>query len=172
MARGVRGSGVRVSREQETHDALGVHDADDEPILFEESGPLPTIPSRAGYVQRWVRVATKQGDDARNLARMAQRGWKPRPIDTVPKAYQWLSSKREGLGGVIGTHDCILMERHEGIQQKAEAIQKQRRRDLETAVKTNLFREHKNIGGASAGITPDYESKATVERGRPRVADD
>lgn len=170
MARGVRGSGVRQSREQETRDALGVHD--EEAILFEESGPLPQIPSRAGYVQRWVRVSTKHGDDARNMARMAQRGWKPRPADTVPKAYQWLTSKREGMGGVIGTHDCVLMERSEGIQRKAEAIQKQKRRDLETAVKTNLFREHQNLGGDRAGITPNYDSKATVERGRPMVADD
>jgi hypothetical protein len=118
-------------------------------------------------------VATKQGDDARNLARAAQRGWKPRPPETVPKAYQWLTVKSEGMGGVIGTHDCILMERHEAIQKKAEAIQKQRRRDLETAVKSNLFREHHNIGGASVGMTPNFESSASVERGRPvRVADD
>jgi len=169
MARGVRGSGVRTSREQETHDATDVHD--DEVILFEESGPLPNIPARAGYDQRWVRVATKEGDDARNIARAAQRGWKPRPVESVPKAYQWLTSKREGIGGVIGTHDNILMERHEGISEKVNAINKKRRRDLESAVKNNIFRE--NVGGSHAGISHNTETSATVERGRPvRIADD
>lgn len=153
----------RKSRVQTNRDAESIHDAPE--ILFEESGPLPQIPPRAGYSQRWVRVATKEGDDARNIARMSQRGWRPRNPETVPASLQMFAVKREGLGGVIGTHDCILMERHQDISAKEADHNRGMRRDLERAVKGNIFNE------TNGNVT--HESKSSIERGRPvTVADD
>jgi hypothetical protein len=146
------------------HDAVSVHD--DEPtILFEEAGPLPQIKARPGFAQRWVRVATKEGADGQNIARMAQRGWKPRPADTVPKALQFYTVQKEGLGGVVGTHDCVLMERREEVEARSAAMNKERRRELERAVKGNLFSETKGA--------VNHDSRSQVERGkRVHVADD
>lgn len=155
--------GAHKSRTQETRDAEGIHD--ETPILFEESGPLPNIPPRPGYAQRWVRVATKEGADPQNIARMSQRGWTPRPADTVPKAIQVYTVQKEGMGGVIGTHDCILMERHEDMNRRASEANKQRRRELERAVKGNLTAETRGH--------VKHDSRSEIERGRPvRVADD
>lgn len=155
--------GAHKSRTQDERESEGVHE--DSPILFQEAGPLPVFRPRPGYSQRWVRIATKEGDDAGNMARMAQRGWKPRDPATIPKAMQMYTVKREGMGGVIGTHDCILMERHQGISDQESARKKSMRRDLEKAVKGNLFNETRGA--------VEHESRSNVERGRPvHIADD
>jgi hypothetical protein len=162
------------SRAQQEQARDNVHMVDFDPLAFEESGPLPEIPARDGYVQRWVRAAIRNESDARNLSTRSRRGWTPRPADTVDKAYQHMFVFNESMGGIIGTHDLVLMERPVEIHRKAEQIEAKKRRDLERAVKSNLFREHKNIGGSSSGFTaPSDESTARVERGRsPQIADD
>lgn len=164
----------RQSRAQQESSRDNVHAIDFDPMAFEESGPLPEIPPRPGYVQRWVRVAIRNESDARNLSTRTRRGWTPRPADTVDKAYQHMFAFNESMGGIIGTHDLVLMERPVEIHRKAEQIEAKKRRDLELAVKSNLFREHNNMGGSSSGFTApsDEGSSARVELGRPQIADD
>jgi len=164
---------TRVTREQKSMEADNIHEIDFDPLAFEDTGPLPQIPARQGYVQRWVRMAFGNSADARNLSTRTRRGWQPRPADTVDKAYQYMTVNNESMGGIIGTHDLVLMERPMAIHRKAEQIERDKRRNLEMAVKSNLFREHNNIGGSGSGFTaPKDESTAHVERGAPRIADD
>lgn len=164
-------NGSHKSRSQSTRDAQSVHE--EMPILFEETGPLPDIPARPGYVQRWIRVQRGREADSRNIYKAARKGWEPRKADTVPKSMQWLMVRHEGMGGVIGTHDLVLMERPVDLESRAAAHKKQQRDNLERAVKSNLFSEHRDLGGEATGYTaPEIQSTAQVERGRPMVADD
>lgn len=164
-------AGVRTSRDQETREAESVHDM---PIDFEAQGPLPDIPARDGYAQRWVRVRKGKDADAQNLFAAQRRGWTPRSPNTVSKSLQWLTVQREGLGGVVGANDVVLMERPMAINDRERDIKRRERRSIEQAVKNNLFSEYKGMGGAATGFTaPVDESKSSVERGRrPAIQDD
>lgn len=158
----------RLSRAQETHEARTVRDVD-----FQATGPLPNIESRPGYVQRWIRVAKGAESDRQNLYSATRRGWTPRSPETLPKSQQWLTVQREGLGGCIGTHDSVLMERSVEINQREAEVKRRERRALEGAVKHNLFSEYKGMGGAATGFTaPADQSQARVERGVPPIQDD
>ena len=165
-------SRTRTSRDQETYEKDDVRAADFDAIFLDDSGPLPEIPPRPGYVQRWVRTRVRNDDDARNLSIRARRGWQPRMADTVDKSYHHMVIQNENMGGIIGTHSLVLMERPMAIHRKAEQIERNKVRDLERAVRGNLFREHQNMGGNSNGMVPHEESTANVERGSPRVLDD
>jgi hypothetical protein len=164
-------AGVRTSRNQETREAAGVHDM---PIDFEPTGPLPDIPARPGYAQRWIRVKKGKENDAQNLFAAQRRGWAPRSPNTVPKSMQWLCSQREGIGDCIGTPDMVLMERPNELNAREVEAKRRGRRAIEQAVKSNLFSEYKQMGGSATGFTaPADESSSQVERGRrPAIQDD
>jgi len=165
-----RGPG-RPSRDQQTREAQGVEI--DDSFLFEESGPLPNIPARPGYAQRWGRVKYRNENDGRNILRLQQRGWKPRPADTVPVKYQGLTVQNASLGGVIGTDDSVLMERPIELQARVEAHQRHEVDSREQAVKRNVFRDYQAAGGADTGFTqPVHERSEKVERGVPVLLDD
>lgn len=165
-------AGVHQTRNQESREAEPIHD---DPIDFANSGPLPNIPARPGYVQRWIRVQSGTTPDARNAYAAKIRGWTPRSPGTVSKALQELLVQREGSGGVIGTHDLVLMERPEELNLRETQAKRRDRRELERGVKNNLFSEYKSMGGAGAGFTApdDSGSSAKVETGRrPTIQDD
>lgn len=164
-------AGARETRDQQTRDSKPIHDV---PIDFTIQGPLPDIPARPGYAQRWVRILKDGRPDSQNLFAVTRRGWAPRSPNTLPKEQQFLTVTREGLGGCIGTHDMVLMERHEGLNRQEQDIKRQDRRDREKAVKENLFSEYRNLGGASTGFSaPSVENSAHIERGRqPTIQDD
>lgn len=165
-------TGVRTSREQTTHEAEGVHD---DIIDFEPQGPLPDISARPGYAQRWVRAVRDGKPDAHNLFAAARRGWLARKPETVPQTLQWLTVQREGIGGCIGTHDMVLMERHSELDAREASVKRRDRRERERAVKNNLFSEYRSIRNAGGGdlvTAPEMENSARVERGRAPVIQD
>ena len=164
---------VHESREQQAREDQVVHNVHDDVILLEDVGPLPDIKPRPGYVQRWVSVGGSTGLNRRNIVRKAQGGWTPRDPSTVSKAMQMMTVQHESLGGVIGTHDMVLMERPEEIQRKARAINHQKIRSLTTSANQNLFREHERLRTEGPGFMPlPMESTAKVEVGRIPVAPD
>lgn len=164
---------TRTSRTQEEikHDVAHI---DFDAVTFDDDSILPNIPAREGYEQRWVRVTLGSRTDARNLSTRARGGWTPRPADTVDEAYQFMLVQNDSMGGIIGTHDLVLMERPMALHRKAKQFQRTKVRELEKAVRHNIFREHKKLGGESSGLitNPKEENTAYVERGVPRVQDD
>lgn len=163
---------THTSRAQATRAETPVHD--DDPVFLEETGPLPEIPPRPGYTQRWIAVRNSQGPNTRRLMRAYQRGWRPRPPDSVGKAYQMLTVEHEGLGGVISTGNMALFERSEAITQKARAIVRERTRALERAIGHNLFAEHERLrrDGDTGFVPRRPELESRVERGQMRIAPD
>lgn len=162
-----------LSRDQDTRDSESRAAMEFDPSILEEFGPLPDIKPRPGYTQRWVRVAIGNEADAKNMSRRSRLGWRPRQADSLPDYLQYMFVERKEFGNVIGTHDCILMERPIEIQRKIEAHERKKVRDLERAVKHNLFREHQNLGGSRTGFNqPVVESESRVIKGKAVVMDD
>ncbi len=161
---------TRASRTQESRDAEPVHEV---PISFESTGPLPNIPARPGYSQRWVRVKKGADNDAHNIFSAQRKGFTPRKPDTVAQHLQWLTVQHEGMGGCVGTHDVVLMERPNELSAQEAEIKRRDRRARTAAVKNNLFSEFKNVSRAAGDDTmPEIENVARVERGRPQIQDD
>jgi len=166
-------SGVHESRNQTTREVEGIHE--EFPVDFEPTGPLPDVQPRPGFVQRWIRVRKGGQDDAQNLFAASRKGWTPRRPDTVPKHLQFMVVQREGMGGCVGTHDCVLMERHEAINAREVAYKRSERKARLAAVRGNLFSEARSIDRSGRYVTaPSSEgSERRVERGRmPLIQDD
>ena len=160
------------SRDQENRDSDSREASEFDPSVLDDLGPLPDIPARVGYAQRWVRVMIGKENDARNLAMRSRRGWKPRQANTVSTSMQYMTENRAEFGDVIGTHDCILMERPIEIQKKVENHERAKVAEQTRAVKHNLFREHQNLGGVQTGFDPRDESQSRVIKGAPQVMED
>ena len=159
---------VRTTRAQAARNQTPVHDAhDDDDLLLDDIGPLPEIPPRAGFQQRWFST------DRRRQLTAARRGWLPRSPSTVAKHFQNMTVQHEGMGGVIATHDLVLMERREEIHSRVVAHNRQKVRNLEIAVSQTLGREHQSLKDEGPGFYPNQlESTARVERGHMPVATD
>lgn len=154
---------VPQSHDQITHDAETHEEFEFDPAMLDDLGPIPNIPARDGYVQRWVRNRLKNEEDGRNLYARSMRGWTPRDPASLPNALRFMGSAHNGQG-VIATKDLILMERPQAIHDKVVAHNRKRVKELELGVKHALFRETK--GFTNAGFTaPEYETKASVKRG-------
>ncbi|MGH1372980.1 MAG: hypothetical protein ACRBBW_13150 [Cellvibrionaceae bacterium] len=170
MAKPARKS-AHESREQESREHDDLYDLN-EPI-FEDTGPLPEVPARDGYAQRWIRIQKGNEEDGRNIYAASRKGWTPRSLETVGDAFKWLTTKLGDRGNLVGTKSMVLMERPIELDRRASQVTKGRRQELEKAVKQNLFSEHNGLGGSSTGFTaPQVESASQVERGQPLVADD
>lgn len=162
----MRTRNTRTSREQDAREFNPIHG--DDGFSWEDTGPLPEIPARPGFSQRWIQLTPKR------LMRASQMGYVPRPPDTVAKAFQVLTVQREGLGGVIGTHDMVLMEVPEEMAIRRREAVRRRTRELEKAVSNSLFREHERLRREGDGFVPHrMQAQAEIERGRlPVVPDD
>lgn len=102
---------------------------------------LPTIPAMEGMEQRWVRVKVKNDPDVRNLVAKERRGWRPRPAQTVARAYQNLRIAEGDYAGCIGFHDVVLFHRPVEIGEKVRKIELQKVREKELAIRSMQFRE-------------------------------
>lgn len=98
----------RTTRAQGMREAEAVHEVSDTPWV--QGGSLVAPKPRPGYVQRWIRVATKNKDDAINVSKKWREGWKPRPADTVPASYQTAKLEHGKFAGFIGVEGMILCE--------------------------------------------------------------
>lgn len=134
---------------------------------WEDGGPLPNIPPRPGMDQRWIAATPKR------LMRASRNGYAPRSPDTVAKYLQMMTVQREGMGGVIGTHDMVLMERPEEVSARKRQSVRRRTSELEYAVSNSLFREHERLRQEGEGFVPRrMEVHTEVERGRMQIAPD
>ena len=73
-------------------EALGVSRAprktreqDERPKVWQPASMLPEPDKQAGYVYRWVRVATLGQNDARNISSKLREGWEPVRIEEQPQ---------------------------------------------------------------------------------------
>lgn len=165
----VEGGRGRPSREQESgytvHDDYG--EAWEDPSLLDN----PALKARPGFAQMWVRTSIAGEPDGSNLARMFNRGWRPRDVGTLPEEVRGSCTVDFEGRSVIGWRGTILCEMAEEkarrMAQGANVMSDQ----LMRAVDEDLRRVHE--GGQRGFGAPSFTARQrVVETGaRPAPVD-
>ena len=110
------------------------------PTQWQQPELLPEPDKQAGYAYRWIRVATLNQADPRNLSAKLREGWEPVRIEEQPQ-FQLLVEPNSRFKDNIEIGGLLLCKTpSEFIEQRNEYIQKQT--DAQTqAVDNNLMRQ-------------------------------
>jgi len=113
-------------------------------LALDDDGPVPQdIEPREGYENHWIRIKNGSAPDARNMMDAERKGWQPVDPQMLGRSYSHMLVQSAEFGGVIGTHDLVLMERpvkygdaqrkmlKRRITDKLDAIQHGMKQDLE-----------------------------------------
>lgn len=161
----------RPSRNQESRVSEDIHqewDADWNP----SKGMLDTTsyPARPGMVQRWIRTHLNGREDANNIMRQQNRGWRPRSADTIPKGVFAPTFDLRGTT-VIGMEGIVLMERPLELHEKNAAHNREMARRQQMSVEHHLMASHEAGKGFGAPRITAESEVSTGSRPAP-VADD
>jgi hypothetical protein len=159
---------TRESREQELRVADDVHE---DYATWEDDTLLNTsnIPPRDGYVQRWVRTSVKGIEDQANVQKKFNRGWRPRPMSTIPKGQYVMHVDFNGMD-VVGVHGMILMERPKALHEKQRKMIQQDTDMQMKSVKHDMYKVHEP---GSRLTRPEFvEENTKTSRGRIAPVDD
>lgn len=163
MPRGIPNKTTRTSREQETWDAAAVdRDYSD---ISEDTGPLPDIPPREGFSQRWMRTKIGGEDDPKNISSSINKGWRRRDPATIPPEFSAPSIYVDGIGDSVGISGFILVERPEKMSSAYKQRVRQRTDSQMQAVNEALKSTHAAQDNSGFGPPKATEEKTTVTRG-------
>ena len=160
----------RFSRDQESREMEAVHDQyDDE---WEESTLLgnPALKARPGFRQMWVRTEIAGEPDGSNVARMMNRGWRPRLASTLnPDVAGSCTVKFDGKE-TIGWRGTVLCEINEETYERFKRSREQVSQLQIRSVDENMFRAH-DSSQRGFGAPHFVARNRTVETGRPAPVD-
>ncbi len=156
----------RSSHDQDLHANTGVHEESGEDY-WDEPGILDHAAlrePRPGMVQLWVRTHVRGEEDASNVFREFNRGWRPRQASTLPRELQGTLAVDFNDQQVIGVRGMILCER------PTEDHERQMRM-VRGAAKAQIRAVERRLGkvGSEGGLgAPRFvERHGEIERGRP-----
>lgn len=136
-------SRVRPSHLQESRAYDAIHEPyEDE---WDEATLLgnPALKARPGMRQMWIRTATGAEADGSNVARMFNKGWRPRLASTLPKDFQGSCKIAYDDQEVIGWRGTILCEMPEDEHyRKCIRTREASSNNLMRGIEENLMREH------------------------------
>lgn len=135
-----------------------------EPSLL--NAPAP----RAGFVQRWMRTKLGADDDARNIMRRMNRGWRPRSAETIPAGEFAPVMQIPSFGSVIGVEGMVLVERPAEMQSAHE----QYGRELADRQMQSVYQMLADADESARSMPFSRQFKSDVSTGQRRapVADD
>jgi hypothetical protein len=124
----------RIDREVESREVSS------RPMQWQQPELLPEPDKQAGYAYRWVRVASLNQADPRNLSSKLREGWEPVRIEEQPK-FQLLVDPNSRYKDNIEIGGLLLCKTpEEFVQQRNEHYRKQSESQTE-AVDNNLMRQ-------------------------------
>ena len=124
----------RITRELETRDLQ------ERPKQWMPPELLPEPDKQAGFAYRWIRVATLNNPDPRNLSGKLREGWEPVRIEEQPK-FQLLVDPNSRYKDNIEIGGLLLCKTpNEFVQQRNEFYSKQTQSQTE-AVDNNFMRQ-------------------------------
>ena len=110
------------------------------PKQWQQPELLPEPDKQPGYAYRWIRVATLNQSDPRNLSAKLREGWEPVRIEEQPK-FQLLADPNSRFKDNIEIGGLLLCKTPvEFVQQRNEFYSKQTQSQTE-AVDSNLMRQ-------------------------------
>lgn len=124
----------RIDREVETRE-VSVR-----PMQWQQPELLPEPDKQAGFAYRWIRVATLNNADPRNLSAKLREGWEPVRLEEQPK-FQLLADPNSRFKDNIEIGGLLLCKTPvEFVQQRNDYYAKQSASQTE-AVDNNLMRQ-------------------------------
>ena len=125
---------VKTTRELETRAVS------ERPTQWQQPELLPEPDKEAGFAYRWVRVATLNNSDPRNLSSKLREGWEPVRIEEQPK-FQLLVDPQSRYKDNIEIGGLLLCKTpEEFVEQRNAHFAKQTQAQTE-AVDNNLMRQ-------------------------------
>ena len=125
----------RLARELETRETA------ERPKQWMRPETLPQPDKQAGYQYRWVRVATLNQADARNISSKLREGWEPVRIEEQPK-FKLLVDPNSRFKDNIEVARLLLCKMPaEFVDQRKEYFAKQTRDQIDS-VDNNFMREN------------------------------
>ena len=110
------------------------------PKQWQQAELLPEPDKEPGYVYRWVRTATLNTADPRNLSGKLREGWEPVQVEEQPK-FKLLVDPNSRFSGNIEIGGLLLCKcPSELMEQRNDSFAKQAR-SQEEAVNNNLMRQ-------------------------------
>lgn len=144
---------VHETRAYDTYSEEDIHVGEATPWVRGSSLEAPE--PRKGFRQRWVRVGSLGQDDPTNTARKFREGWKPRPVESLPKGYHAPTISHGKWAGCIGVEGMILCEMPEKM-----ALQRQKHfQDKTDAVTNAIDSELQRQSHPNMQITQERSSK-------------
>ena len=124
----------RIDREVETREVSS------RPMQWQQPELLPEPDKQAGFAYRWIRVATLNNADPRNLSAKLREGWEPVRVEEQPK-FQLLVDPQSRFKDNIEIGGLLLCKTPvEFVQQRNDYYAKQSYSQTE-AVDNNLMRQ-------------------------------
>ena len=125
---------TRLAREVQTRSAT------ERPKQWAPAELLPEPDRQPGYSYRWVRVATLNTSDPRNLSGKLREGWEPVAVEEQPK-FKLLVDPNSRFAGNIEIGGLLLCKTpSEFVEQRNAHIQQQTQAQT-NAVDNNLMRQ-------------------------------
>lgn len=119
---------------------------------------LPEPDKQAGYAYRWIRVATLNSSDPRNLSSKLREGWEPCRIEEQPK-FQLLVDPQSRYKDNIEIGGLLLCKTPEEFIEQRNAYYAKQTAAQTDAVDSNLMRQ------SDPRMPLFKEGKSTTSRG-------
>lgn len=158
----------RQTRAQSMRGSNSLHESHND--LWVEAGLLNAPAPRPGFVQRWMRTKLGPDDDARNVMRRMNRGWRPRSADTIPAGEFAPTMNIPSFGTAIGVDGAVLVERPADMH----AAQEAHGRDLADRQMQSVYQmlADADESARSMPFTRQFKSDVSTGQRRAPVADD
>jgi hypothetical protein len=110
------------------------------PKQWQQAELLPEPDKEPGYVYRWVRTATLNTADPRNLSGKLREGWEPVQVEEQPK-FKLLIDPNSRFNGNIEIGGLLLCKCPSELMEQRNEYFARQARSQEEAVDNNLMRQ-------------------------------
>lgn len=143
------------------------------PTSWKRPSQLDAPEPRPGYVQRWVRYRMGNQEDADNLDKMLDQGWRPVKRSAAKRVHELTADLRGKYGQYIVKRGLILMELPEKLAAERNKHYRRKLRQMTDAIDRDLFKLNHP---AMPLLKPERSTRTTKKARRGRlealIADD
>lgn len=143
------------------------------PTSWKRPSQLDAPAPRPGYANRWVRYRMGNQEDADNLDKMLDQGWRPVKRSAASRVHELTADLRGKYGQYIVKRGLILMELPEGLVAERNKHYRKKLQQMTKAIDRDLFKlQHP----AMPLLKPERKTRTTKSARRGRleelIADD
>lgn len=127
-------------------DVVDEIDRDSElPTSWRRPSALDAPEPQPGYVQRWVRYRMGNQEDADNLDKMMEQGWRPVERSTKRRGHELTADLRGKYGQYIVKRGLILMQMPEKLSAQRNRFYDRKRKQMTESIDRSLFKLNNRV---------------------------